>query len=147
MVVDQYWLGTSKSQPDRAPPRVAVNGYIQELKGRLSHSAGQYHYRRHRLYPNGTVPNYLQYLEAADAARRVAGMADVHNHSEVRHHGDTDRPRRHPGRTRRRDGRSLDGQWRLRGLRQPHAIRADRADQAMLGYRIVNFYLPITGRY
>jgi len=35
MVVDQYWLGTSKSRPDRAPPRVAVNGCIQELKGRL----------------------------------------------------------------------------------------------------------------
>ena len=31
----------------------------------------------------GTVPNYLQYLEAAAAARHVAGVANVHNHSEV----------------------------------------------------------------
>jgi len=30
---------------------------------------------------NGTVPNYLQYLEAAAAARRVAGVTN--NHLEV----------------------------------------------------------------
>jgi osmotically-inducible protein OsmY len=32
---------------------------------------------------NGTVPSYPQYLEAAAAARRVAGVASVHNHLEV----------------------------------------------------------------
>jgi osmotically-inducible protein OsmY len=32
---------------------------------------------------NGTVPSYPQYLEAADAARRVAGVTGVHNHLEV----------------------------------------------------------------
>lgn len=32
---------------------------------------------------NGTVPSYPQYLEAAAAARRVAGVTDVHNHLEV----------------------------------------------------------------
>jgi osmotically-inducible protein OsmY len=32
---------------------------------------------------NGTVPNYPQYLEAAPAAQRVAGVTDVHNHLEV----------------------------------------------------------------
>jgi osmotically-inducible protein OsmY len=32
---------------------------------------------------NGTVPSYPQYLEAAAAARRVAGVKDVHNHLEV----------------------------------------------------------------
>ena len=32
---------------------------------------------------NGTVPSYLQYLEAAKAARRIAGVASVHNHLEV----------------------------------------------------------------
>jgi len=32
---------------------------------------------------NGTVPSFPQYLEAADAARRVAGVAGVHNHLEV----------------------------------------------------------------
>jgi len=32
---------------------------------------------------NGTVPNYPQYLEAADAARRVVGVTNVHNHLEV----------------------------------------------------------------
>ncbi len=32
---------------------------------------------------NGTVPNYPQYLEAAAAARRVAGVTSVHNHLEV----------------------------------------------------------------
>jgi osmotically-inducible protein OsmY len=32
---------------------------------------------------NGTVPNYPQYLEAAAAAQRVAGVTDVHNHLEV----------------------------------------------------------------
>jgi osmotically-inducible protein OsmY len=32
---------------------------------------------------NGTVPGYLQYLEAATAARRVAGVTGVHNHLEV----------------------------------------------------------------
>jgi osmotically-inducible protein OsmY len=32
---------------------------------------------------NGTVPSYPQYLEAAEAARRVAGVTDVHNHLEV----------------------------------------------------------------
>lgn len=32
---------------------------------------------------NGTVPSYPQYLEAADAARRVAGVTSVHNHLEV----------------------------------------------------------------
>ena len=31
----------------------------------------------------GTVPSYPQYLEAAAAARRVAGVAGVHNHLEV----------------------------------------------------------------
>ena len=29
---------------------------------------------------NGTVPSYPQYLEAAAAARRVAGVTSVHNH-------------------------------------------------------------------
>jgi osmotically-inducible protein OsmY len=32
---------------------------------------------------NGTVPSYRQYLEAAAAARRVAGVKKVHNHLEV----------------------------------------------------------------
>ena len=32
---------------------------------------------------NGTVPSYPQYLQAAAAARRVAGVKDVHNHLEV----------------------------------------------------------------
>ena len=32
---------------------------------------------------NGTVPSYPQYLEAAAAARRVAGVTNVHNHLEV----------------------------------------------------------------
>ncbi len=32
---------------------------------------------------NGTVPNYPQYREAADAAQRVAGVTNVHNHLEV----------------------------------------------------------------
>ncbi len=32
---------------------------------------------------NGTVPSYPQYLEAAKAARRIAGVASVHNHLEV----------------------------------------------------------------
>ena len=32
---------------------------------------------------NGTVPSYPQYLEAAEAAWRVAGVTDVHNHLEV----------------------------------------------------------------
>ena len=32
---------------------------------------------------NGTVPSYPQYLEAAAAAQRVAGVTDVHNHLEV----------------------------------------------------------------
>ena len=31
----------------------------------------------------GTVPSYTQYLEAAAAARHVAGVARVHNHLEV----------------------------------------------------------------
>jgi len=32
---------------------------------------------------NGTVPSYPQYLEAAAAARRVAGVTNVHNHLAV----------------------------------------------------------------
>ena len=32
---------------------------------------------------NGTVPSYPQYLEAAAAAQRVAGVTNVHNHLEV----------------------------------------------------------------
>jgi osmotically-inducible protein OsmY len=32
---------------------------------------------------NGTVPSYPQYLEAATAAQRVAGVTNVHNHLEV----------------------------------------------------------------
>jgi osmotically-inducible protein OsmY len=32
---------------------------------------------------NGAVPNYPQYLEAAAAAQRVAGVKNVHNHLEV----------------------------------------------------------------
>jgi osmotically-inducible protein OsmY len=32
---------------------------------------------------NGTVPSYPQYLEAAAAAQRVAGVREVHNHLEV----------------------------------------------------------------
>ena len=32
---------------------------------------------------NGTVPSFPQYLEAAVAARRVAGVKNVHNHLEV----------------------------------------------------------------
>ena len=35
----------------------------------------------HRL--PGTVPNYPQYLEAAEAARRAAGVTRVHNHLEL----------------------------------------------------------------
>jgi osmotically-inducible protein OsmY len=31
----------------------------------------------------GTVPSYPQYLQAARAARRVAGVTDVHNHLKV----------------------------------------------------------------
>jgi len=32
---------------------------------------------------NGTVPSYPQYLEAAAATRRVAGVTNVHNHLAV----------------------------------------------------------------
>ena len=32
---------------------------------------------------NGTAPDYPQYLEAAAAAQRVAGVTNVHNHLEV----------------------------------------------------------------
>jgi osmotically-inducible protein OsmY len=32
---------------------------------------------------NGTVPNYPQYLQAADAAQQVAGVTKVHNHLKV----------------------------------------------------------------
>ena len=32
---------------------------------------------------NGTVPSYPQYVEAAAAAQRVAGVTNVHNHLEV----------------------------------------------------------------
>ena len=32
---------------------------------------------------NGTVPSYPQYLEAVMAAKRVAGVKNVHNHLEV----------------------------------------------------------------
>ena len=32
---------------------------------------------------NGTVPSYPQYLEAAAAARRVAGVWNLQNHLEV----------------------------------------------------------------
>ncbi len=32
---------------------------------------------------NGSVPSYRQYLEAEDAARRVSGVTNVHNHLEV----------------------------------------------------------------
>ena len=32
---------------------------------------------------NGTVPSYPQYLEGAAAARRVAGVRNVHNHLQV----------------------------------------------------------------
>ena len=32
---------------------------------------------------NGSVPSYPQYLEAAAAARRVAGVRNVHNHLQV----------------------------------------------------------------
>jgi osmotically-inducible protein OsmY len=32
---------------------------------------------------NGIVPSYPQYLQAAAAAQRVAGVTDVHNHLEV----------------------------------------------------------------
>jgi len=32
---------------------------------------------------NGTVPSYPQYVAAAAAARRVAGVTDVHNHLQV----------------------------------------------------------------
>jgi osmotically-inducible protein OsmY len=32
---------------------------------------------------NGTVPSYPQYLEAAAAAQRVAGIRNVHNHLQV----------------------------------------------------------------
>ena len=32
---------------------------------------------------NGTVPSYPQYLEAAAAAQRIAGVKNVYNHLEV----------------------------------------------------------------
>lgn len=32
---------------------------------------------------NGTVPSYPQYVAATAAARRVAGVTDMHNHLEV----------------------------------------------------------------
>jgi hypothetical protein len=44
---------------------------------------------------NGTVPSYPQYLEAAKAARRIAGVA---RYSQVRrHHRAHNRLRRRPG--------------------------------------------------
>ena len=36
---------------------------------------------------NGTVPSYPQYLEAAAAAQRVAGVKNVHNHLKVARRG------------------------------------------------------------
>ncbi len=51
-------------------PRVdASNIVVQNLNGEVA--------------LNGTVPSYPQYLEAAKAARRIAGVASVHNHLEV----------------------------------------------------------------
>ncbi len=48
-------------------PRVdASNIVVQNLNGEVA--------------LNGTVPSYPQYLEAAKAARRIAGVASVHNH-------------------------------------------------------------------
>ena len=32
---------------------------------------------------NGTVPSYPQYMEAAAAAQRVAGVTNVHNHLQA----------------------------------------------------------------
>jgi osmotically-inducible protein OsmY len=47
----------------------------------------------------GTVPSYQQYLEAAEAPRRVTGVTRVHNHLEVRQHGHAWRPCTDPGPT------------------------------------------------
>ena len=58
---------------------------------------------------NGTVPSYPQYLEAAAAARRVAGVKKLQNHLEVvrrpglpgRRDADHDRQRRADAERRR----------------------------------------------
>ena len=74
---------------------------------------------------NGTVPSYPQYLEAAAAAQRVAGV-------RKRQHGDAARARPHLGRTRR-GGRAPRG-WPAASSRSV-TTSTSPADQATAGRR------------
>ncbi len=56
---------------------------------------------------NGTVPSYPQYLEAAAAAQRIAGVKNVYNHCA------SHRPARRASRRARRILRASDSAARL----------------------------------
>jgi hypothetical protein len=83
----------------------------------------------------GTVPSYPQYVEAAAAARRIAGVSTVDNNLMVVL-PDSDRPCPHLGRTRRGARRCDDGPRGNRRSRRPPGHRltvASAAPQIRLG--------------
>jgi hypothetical protein len=74
----------------------------------------------------GTVPSYPQYVEAAAAARRVAGVSGVHHNLMVDGAGGPRRSRRAPGHRLTADHVPAQCQ----PAHRPRACMADLAEQA-----------------
>jgi len=69
-------VGKTKDIREAVEAELSFDPLVDEANITVKHMNGQ-------VALNGTVPSYPQYLEAAAAAQRVAGVTDVHNHLEV----------------------------------------------------------------
>ena len=69
-------MGKTKDIREAVEAELSFDPLVDAANITVKHMNGQ-------VALNGTVPSYPQYLEAAAAAQRVAGVTDVHNHLEV----------------------------------------------------------------
>ena len=69
-------MGTTKDVRDAVEAELEFDPLVDDADIHLVNISGD-------VTLNGTVPSYPQYLEAAAAARRVAGVRNVHNHLQV----------------------------------------------------------------
>src|ERR1700722_1746707 len=69
-------MGTTKDVRDAVEAELEFDPLVDDVDIRVVNINGD-------VALNGTVPSYPQYLEAAAAAQRVAGVRNVHNHLQV----------------------------------------------------------------
>ena len=69
-------MGTTKDIRDAVEAELKFDPLVDDADVHVVNISGD-------VALNGTVPSYPQYLEAAAAAQRVAGVKDVHNHLQV----------------------------------------------------------------